>query len=55
MTLWQWGLIALVVYLSMPFDLVSDFIPVAGQLDDAIIVALLLRAGFPKLALTLFS
>ncbi len=27
-------LIALVAYLSLPFDLVPDFIPVAGQLDD---------------------
>lgn len=43
----------LIAYLAMPFDLVPDFIPVAGQLDDAIVVALvlrsLLRSGGPEL------
>jgi len=34
---------ALVGYLALPFDLVPDFIPVAGQLDDALVVALALR------------
>jgi uncharacterized membrane protein YkvA (DUF1232 family) len=34
---------ALVAYLALPIDLVPDFIPVAGQLDDAIVVALVLR------------
>jgi uncharacterized membrane protein YkvA (DUF1232 family) len=31
-------------YLALPFDLVPDFIPVVGQLDDAIVVGLLLRS-----------
>ena len=35
---------ALVGYLACPFDLVPDFIPVAGYLDDALLVALTLRA-----------
>jgi len=46
-------LVALVAYLALPFDLVPDFIPVAGQLDDAILVAVVLRAvlrsGGPEL------
>ena len=36
-------LILLIGYLSLPFDLVPDFIPVVGALDDAVIVALVLR------------
>jgi uncharacterized membrane protein YkvA (DUF1232 family) len=34
----------LLAYLVTPIDLVPDFIPVVGALDDAIIVALVLRA-----------
>src|SRR3954471_15110221 len=37
-------LLAVVGYLALPLDLVPDFIPVAGQLDDAIVVALVLRS-----------
>ena len=34
---------AVVGYLALPFDLVPDFIPVAGQLDDVLVVMLALR------------
>ena len=37
------ALALLAAYLVLPFDLVPDFIPAAGQLDDAILVALVLR------------
>jgi uncharacterized membrane protein YkvA (DUF1232 family) len=46
-------LLAPIAYLASPIDIVPDFIPVAGQLDDAIVVALflraILRAGGPEL------
>jgi uncharacterized membrane protein YkvA (DUF1232 family) len=31
-------------YLASPIDLVPDFVPVLGHLDDALLVALVLRA-----------
>jgi uncharacterized membrane protein YkvA (DUF1232 family) len=44
---------ALLLYLVSPIDLVPDFVPVAGQLDDAVLVVLvfrwLLRSAGPEL------
>jgi uncharacterized membrane protein YkvA (DUF1232 family) len=37
------ALIALAAYLASPVDLVPDFLPVAGQADDAVLVVLALR------------
>lgn len=37
------ALLALIAYLASPIDLVPDFVPVVGQLDDAILAALTLR------------
>jgi len=34
----------LLAYLAFPIDLVPDFIPVVGYVDDAIVVALVLRS-----------
>jgi uncharacterized membrane protein YkvA (DUF1232 family) len=33
-------LVGLLGYLALPFDLVPAFVPVVGQLDDAIVVVL---------------
>jgi|SRR5918995_2951096 uncharacterized membrane protein YkvA (DUF1232 family) len=37
------ALAATVAYLLLPFDVVPDFIPLAGQLDDAVLLAFVLR------------
>lgn len=34
------ALIALVVYLALPIDLIPDFIPVLGQIDDVVMLSL---------------
>jgi uncharacterized membrane protein YkvA (DUF1232 family) len=36
-------LVLLLAYLLLPIDLVPDFIPVAGYLDDAVVAAVALR------------
>jgi uncharacterized membrane protein YkvA (DUF1232 family) len=38
------ALLGLLGYLALPFDLVPDVIPVAGQLDDVLLLVLVLRA-----------
>jgi uncharacterized membrane protein YkvA (DUF1232 family) len=38
------ALLVLVAYLATPLDLIPDVLPVIGQLDDAILAAVVLRA-----------
>jgi uncharacterized membrane protein YkvA (DUF1232 family) len=40
---WRWALAGLLAYLMLPFDLVPDFLPVVGQVDDAVLVVVVLR------------
>ena len=40
------ALVVLVAYLASPIDLVPDFLPGIGQLDDALAIALVLRYVF---------
>ncbi len=53
-SMWRKAIVAVsFIYLASPIDLVPDFLPVAGQMDDAIVVAFMLRTvirgGGPEL------
>ncbi len=37
-------IITAIIYLINPFDLIPDFIPVIGFIDDALVIALVLRS-----------
>ena len=39
----KFALALLIAYLALPIDVVPDFIPLAGQLDDALLAAFVLR------------
>src|SRR5438309_8097818 len=38
------GLIAIAAYLALPFDVIPDWIPVLGQMDDLVVLTVGVRA-----------
>jgi uncharacterized membrane protein YkvA (DUF1232 family) len=49
----KWGALGIVVYLLSPIDLVPDFIPVIGLLDDIVLVPLAIRWLLNRLPVSL--
>nr|WP_315207586.1 DUF1232 domain-containing protein [uncultured Albidiferax sp.] len=51
----KWGTAGIVLYLLSPVDLVPDFIPVAGLLDDLVLVPLAMGWLLKKLPRHIFD
>jgi uncharacterized membrane protein YkvA (DUF1232 family) len=45
----KWGVAGVALYLLSPVDLIPDFVPVAGMLDDIVLVPLAIRWLLNKL------
>nr|WP_315245410.1 DUF1232 domain-containing protein [uncultured Albidiferax sp.] len=50
----KWGTAGIVLYLLSPVDLIPDFIPVAGLLDDLVLVPLAMAWLLKKLPRPIF-
>ena len=41
-----WVILGTLTYLVLPFDIVPDFLPIIGEIDDLVLVSLLLTEVF---------
>ncbi|HEX9997399.1 MAG TPA: YkvA family protein [Abditibacterium sp.] len=51
----KWLLVAAIGYALLPFDLIPDFLPIIGHLDDAVIIPGLIYLALKRVPKTIYE